>query len=224
MDRRHRRLCGEESRGRKRARGGRRIAAANRNTAVAQERAHRGHHCEDVPPRGPWDSCPLPATLRFLPPNPPKYPYPALLAGFGLPAEPEPSVLELLEDAVAGVHLTCLAADGSGKAPIEPVRKIIGVDVREPIALAPPNDFLGLCIAEGIETTLRAHQATGLGAWAAGTANRMPGLAQFVPPFIESVVICVDDDAAGRRYAQDLGDQLSARGVEVLLAEPRRGI
>ncbi len=169
-------------------------------------------------------ACPLPATLRFLPADPPKYPHPALLAGFGLPTEPEPGVLELLEEAVTGVHLTCLAADGSGKAAVDPVRRIIGVDVREPIVLATLNDSLGLLIGEGIETTFWAHQPTGLGAWAAGTADRMPALAPFVPPLTECVTICVDADEAGRREAKKLANALMARGIETRLAEAGHGV
>ena len=44
-----------------------------------------------------------------------KYP-PAMIAGVGLPDEPEPGTLRLRVDAVVGVHLTPLLADASGKA------------------------------------------------------------------------------------------------------------
>jgi hypothetical protein len=84
-----------------------------------------------------------------------------------------------------------------------------------PIVLAPPNDLLGLAIAEGIEDTLSIHQATGLGCWAAGSASRLPMMAQHVPDYIECVSISVDDDDAGRRNSEELATLLRARGFEV---------
>ena len=47
--------------------------------------------------------------------------------------------------------------------------------------LAPMNDLLGLAITEGVEDALSIHAATGLGAWAAGAASRLPALADAVP-------------------------------------------
>ena len=42
-----------------------------------------------------------------------------------------------------------------------------------------------LAITEGIEDRLTVHEATGLGAWAAGSASRMPALAYVLPGYIE---------------------------------------
>jgi len=81
--------------------------------------------------------------------------------------------------------------------------------------LAPPNDGLGLAIAEGIEDALSAHESTGLGAWAAGTANRLPGLTRHVPDWIESCTVLVDNDEAGRRESAKLIRVLQGRGMEV---------
>jgi hypothetical protein len=89
-----------------------------------------------------------------------------------------------------------------------------------PIWLAAVNDGLGLVIAEGIEDGLSAYQATGLGAWAAGTASRMPALADVVPDYIESVTILIDDDATGEKNSTELAQRLVARGIEVLMARP----
>jgi hypothetical protein len=86
-----------------------------------------------------------------------------------------------------------------------------------PIVLFPPNDLLGLGITEGIEDGLSVHVATGWGVWAAGTANRMPALADTVPRCIECVTIIADDDPAGRRGATELVARLRARGFEAIL-------
>ncbi len=86
-----------------------------------------------------------------------------------------------------------------------------------PIILAPVNDIGGLAVTEGIEDALSVHQATGMGAWAAGSANGLPALAAAVPPHVECVTIQVDDDDAGHRGASDLASRLTARGIEVEL-------
>jgi hypothetical protein len=69
------------------------------------------------------------------------------------------------------VHLTLLRSEGSGKAEVERPKLFVGSPTNLPIVLAPPNDLLGLAITEGIEDALTVHQATGLGAWAAGAAK-----------------------------------------------------
>jgi hypothetical protein len=54
---------------------------------------------------------------------------------------------------VTGVHLTRLTPDG-GKAPIDPVKIMLGPSAGLPIVLAPANDLLAIDIAEGIEKGL----------------------------------------------------------------------
>ena len=66
---------------------------------------------------------PWPQTIRFLPASPPKHPYPAMIAPYGLPDEPEPGVYVMPPDRVQGVHLTYLKHDGSGKAPVAPIEE-----------------------------------------------------------------------------------------------------
>ncbi len=165
----------------------------------------------------------LPVTIRHLPPDPPKYPFPAMICAFGLAFELQPGLLAITARRIKGIHLTYLALDGQGKAPVEPARKMIGPSAGFPISLAPPNDGLGLFIGEGIETTLWGHQATGLGCWAAGDAARLPGLADKIPSYIECVTIGQDADPAGERFAPQLAERLRARGVEVNLVRCGRG-
>jgi len=120
--------------------------------------------------------------------------------------------------AIHGVHLTFLRPDGLGKAPIQPSKIMIAQSIGLPIVVAPPNDGLGLVIAEGIEDALSAHAATGLGAWAAGSAGRMPRLANAVPTYIEAVTIIADNDQAGQRGAHELASRLRARGIDAILS------
>jgi putative DNA primase/helicase len=160
-------------------------------------------------------SGPLPPTLAFLPPTKPEH-FPAMVAAFGIPDEPEPRVLGQPRH-VNAVHLTLLEPDGSGKANAKPNKLIIGRPLGRPISIAPPNDLLGLAITEGIEDALTAHEATGLGAWAAAAAGYMPSLADNVPDYIECVTIFAHADKAGQDGACELAKRLRRRGIEIFL-------
>jgi hypothetical protein len=155
-------------------------------------------------------SCPLPPTLGFLRPSKPEH-HPAMIAAFALVDEPEPGQLGKPRD-VDAIHLTLLKADGSGKADVEPNKIMVGSPGKRPIVLAPPNDLLALAVTEGIEDALTVHQAIGLGAWAAGAADRMPKIADMLPSYIESISIYLHaGDKAGRDGAQALADALDRR-------------
>ena len=83
-------------------------------------------------------------------------------------------VLAIRPEDVMAVHLTRLDTDGSKLS--EKPKIMIGQGAKGfPIVVAPPNDLLGLVITEGIEDALSVHQATGLGAWAAGAKDRLVG-------------------------------------------------
>ena len=86
-----------------------------------------------------------------------------------------------------------------------------------PIVLAPCNDLLGLVITEGIEDALTMHELTGLGAWAAGSASRMPALAAVVPDYVKAVTVMVDANDAGINNTAKLGALLERRRISVEL-------
>jgi hypothetical protein len=152
--------------------------------------------------------CPLPPTLAFLPAR--RNYGPALIAAFGLADEPEPGILGTPVN-VDAVHRTFLDRDG-GKADIERPKRSLGSHAGRPIVLAPVNDGLGLAITEGIEDALSVHQATGLGAWAAGGAHFMPKLAGVVPACVGVVTIYAHDDQAGQDGVRQLAEALIDRG------------
>lgn len=156
----------------------------------------------------------LPPTLGFLPACD-EYP-PAMIAAFGIPDEPEPSVMTFPEASIKGVHLTRLALDGgSDRDRSEKAKIMIGHSKGWPIVLSPPTDGLGLAIAEGIESSLSAFEATGLCTWAAGSASRLLALADAIPNWVESITILADDDIDGRRHAVSLAQAAKERGLEV---------
>jgi hypothetical protein len=163
---------------------------------------------------------PLPPTLRYLAANPPRYPYPKMIAAYGLTTEDEPGVLTVHKDLIAAVHCTELSADGSGKAPaVNPVRWTLGPANGWPIQLAVINDSLGFGIGEGIESGLSIAQRTGLGVWAAGSAPFMPALAETVPHYVECVSVFGETDGSGKTNATKLINGLLARHFEVRLCE-----
>jgi hypothetical protein len=128
------------------------------------------------------------------------------------------STLSIADDAVLGVHLIKLRPDGSDRLrDIDDAKITIGRGFTAPIVLAPPNDLLALTIAEGPEDALTAYDLTGGGAWAAGSAGRLPGLATLVPSYIDCVTVLVDANKAGRGNSQALASALRRRGFEVRL-------
>ncbi|MGB7916474.1 MAG: hypothetical protein WCF79_14465 [Rhodomicrobium sp.] len=151
----------------------------------------------------------LPAGLDRIEPS-----YPAMICAYGLPDEYEPGRLRL--DATTGVHLTFL--DGARKAPIPKPKQMRGTCKGKPLVLAAPNDGNAICIAEGIETALTAHDLLGIGAWAAGSASFMPPLADAVPDYIECVWIEAEDDPDGQRFARELQGQPALTTISALIA------
>jgi hypothetical protein len=144
-----------------------------------------------------------------------------MVAAFGLAHEGRPGELTMPLERLKGVGLTLLHEDGTAKADVMSCKKMIGASSGWPIVVAPANDAGGLAITEGVEDALSLHRACGLGAWAAGAANRLPKLAELVPEHVEAVTIAVDDDPAGRRGSYELAERLHARGFEVTVLEPR---
>jgi hypothetical protein len=141
-----------------------------------------------------------------------------MIAAFGMAAEcDEPGIISAPE-AVTGVHLTRLTADGD-KAPNTAGKSkiMLGVCKGAPITISAPNDLLGMAVPEGIEDGLSVYQATGLGVWVAGSGSFMPALAPLIPDYIETVTVYAHDDDTGRGSAIDFARAVKARGIEVLM-------
>jgi Toprim domain-containing protein len=153
---------------------------------------------------------PIPSTLGYLPANG-KHP-PAMIAAFGFCAEFDPGVIDPPAE-VVGVHITRLTFDGR-KAPIDPVKIMLGPITGLPIVLAPANDVLAIDITEGIETGLSILALRGAGVWVAGAAGRMPKLIESLPPYTECLHIFAERDEAGLRFAREAARLAVARGIE----------
>lgn len=159
----------------------------------------------------------VPDILSFLP-SYGRDKLPAMLAPFGIAAEPELGTYEIWRRCVVGAHITLLTQDGQKARDREGRTKIIlGRRHDAPLMLVPPNDGMSLVIGEGIEKSLAWAEATGVGAWASGTAGRLPAMAKFVPRWIEHVTIIEDDNEAGRKGCRALGNALTARETDVAI-------
>jgi hypothetical protein len=156
---------------------------------------------------------PVPPTLGYLPANG-KHP-PAMIGAFGFCDEPEPGRITP-PVVVNGVHLTRLTMQGD-KAPIDPVKIMLGPTAGLPVVLAPVNDGLGLAITEGIEDGLSVFEETGLGVWVAGSAGNMPKIAAALPSYVECVTIFAHRDENGLRFAKEATRLIDAMKVEVHL-------
>jgi hypothetical protein len=97
------------------------------------------------------------------------------------------------------IHRTFLARDGKGKAPLEQPRQNLGPCKGNSIRLAEPTASGLLLVGEGIETCLAAMQATGIPAWAAGSAPFLG--AMILPRQVRDVIVLVDGDRAGHEAA-----------------------
>src|SRR5262249_42536682 len=154
-------------------------------------------------------SGPLPPTLAFLPARNGKPP--TMISAFAYPNEIEPGTLGEPAN-VEAVPRPALKPDGSDKADIAPNKIMVASPAGNPIAVAAMSDSMwGLAITEGIEDALSIHTATGLGAWAAGSAPHMSKLtAAIARAKPDCVNIFADNDEVGQRHARELVTDLAS--------------
>jgi hypothetical protein len=118
------------------------------------------------------------------------------------------------------IHRTFLARDGSGKAPGEPQKMMLGPCRGGAVRLAEPGD--GLMVGEGIETCLAAMEATGHPAWAALSTSGLRSLE--LPKDVCDVIVLADGDEAGEAAARDCALRWKREGRRVRIARPPQGL
>jgi putative DNA primase/helicase len=129
-----------------------------------------------------------------------------------------PALLGLITDSVSakpiGLHRTFLTFDGSGKAPIEPAKMMLGRAHGVVVRLGEVTDQL--MVAEGIETALSVQQACSEPVWAALSASGLKSLN--LPPGINSITILADGDPTGEAAALDAARRLKTpvRSVRIV--------
>jgi putative DNA primase/helicase len=114
------------------------------------------------------------------------------------------------------IHSTFLTQEGL-KADVPNPKKLLspatpGACAGAAVRLFEPESLLA--VAEGIETALAVHLATGLPTWSAISAGGLRTL--ILPPEVREVIICADHDSNG--VGQAAGAYLATR----LLEEGRR--
>lgn len=156
---------------------------------------------------------PVPPTIRFAPTmkhTPTGLVLPAMVAAFA----------RCPDNRVVAIHRTYLTADGTRKAPVTQPKMTLGPVKGAAIRLAPAGPVL--IVAEGIETTLSAMQATGLPGWAAFSAGNMRELILPALPLAAEVLIAADHDAhgVGQNAAYAAAERWVAEGRKVRIAIP----
>jgi len=135
-----------------------------------------------------------------------------------------PAIVALVTNGADGrpvaVHRTFLAPDGSGKAPVEPAKMMLGPCRGGAVRLADSTDVL--MVGEGIETCLAAMQAIGHPTWAALSTSGMRSLV--LPREVRDVIVLADGDAGGEAAAMDCGLRWKQEGRRVRIARPPQGM
>ena len=124
------------------------------------------------------------------------------------------------DDTPLAIHRTYLARDGSGKAPIDPSRLMLGPCRGGAVRLAEPDDVL--MVGEGIETCLTALQATGRPVWAALSTSGLRALD--LPRTIREVIVLADSDKPGEAAARACALRWARESRRVRIARPPRGM
>jgi putative DNA primase/helicase len=118
------------------------------------------------------------------------------------------------------IHRTYLAHNGSGKAPVEPQKMMLGPCRGGAVCLAEPGDVL--MIGEGIETCLAAMQETGHPAWAALSTSGLRALD--LPMDVRDVIVLADGDDAGEAAVRSCAVRWKRDGRRVRIARPPKGM
>ena len=154
---------------------------------------------------------PFPPTLAFLPKclhTPSGRRLPCLLGGVALwPSR-----------SVTAVHRTYLEGNGEGKAKVEPAKMTLGPVGGGAVRLAAAGERLG--VAEGIETSLSAQQATGIPTWAALSAGGIENLVLPDLPLASQVIIFADHDRCGLEAADKAASLWTVQGRLVRIVKP----
>lgn len=134
-----------------------------------------------------------------------------------------PAMMALVEHVKFGpvaVHVTFLRTDGSGKAALDPVRKIFGPRDGAAVRLGPIGDDGRLIVGEGLESVLSMMLATGHPGWAALCADGLTKL--ILPTEARRIVIAGDRDVngVGQRAAERAAVRFRTEGRRVKICLP----
>lgn len=124
------------------------------------------------------------------------------------------------DDKSLAIHRTFLAHDGTGKAPVNPQKMMLGPCRGGAVRLAAPGEVL--MVGEGIETCLAAMQATGKPVWAGLSTSGLRALN--LPQDVRDVIVLADGDAPGKAAARECAWRWKREGRRVRIARPPHGM
>jgi hypothetical protein len=137
----------------------------------------------------------------------------------------------VLQGKLVGLHATYLKAGGSGKAELDPARKvwkptkatsIKGAAIPLYPIRAPRLAYTYLGVAEGVETALAMRKLKpGLPVWATVSADGMRSLE--LPQGINHLLVGADADDAGLGAARALAKRAATKGIRAIVEWPEQG-
>lgn len=125
------------------------------------------------------------------------------------------------EHGLVALHRTYLAPGGAGKADVPSPKKLTGPThegATKGAAIRLYNPSERLALAEGIETALAVHLASGWRVWACVSAGGLERVE--LPSSVREVLIAADNDEAGVNAANALARRLLDEGRTVRIATP----
>ena len=123
-----------------------------------------------------------------------------------------------LSGKVTGVHRTWLDQLGRDKAPVPSPRRALGEIAGHGVRFGTAGEVMAA--GEGLETVLSVRAV--LPAMPMAAALSANHLAVFRPPLaLRRLYVVPDNDAAGRRAAQQLSGRVQAGGIEAITLAPR---
>lgn len=118
------------------------------------------------------------------------------------------------------IHRTFMVRNGGGKAPVEPVKMMLGPCRGGAVQFGEADDIL--MVGEGIETCLAVMQSTGHPTWAALSTSGLRTLD--LPENVREVIVLADGDDPGEAAAKECSFRWKHEGRRVRIARPPRGM
>jgi Toprim domain len=159
-----------------------------------------------------WCVLPMPPSLRYDPwlkHTPSGRSFPAMIAG----------ICKYPSAEIIAIHRTYLNFDGTAKAPVENAKMMLGASSGGQVRFGACDGDV-LWVAEGIETALSIHLATGLPTWATLSTSGMKAVVLPPPSLVPRLCIAADHDDAGIQAAETLAARELAIGRDVRIAVP----
>jgi len=152
--------------------------------------------------RGRGITGPIPPNIRFHPQAPLDYERKWLAPGMV-------AIATAPDGTAAGLHITALKRDGTGKADLDNPRRMFGETAGAVVQLgAIPKSGI-LAVGEGLETCLSYRDVSKRTCWSALSTSGLKAMS--VPPGVSKLIIAADGDNAGRDAARRLAEKACTR-------------